>query len=136
MTHRGFAVDTALSGEMAKEMFYRGHYPIVIADYMMPGIDGLELLQQLRATHPETRVIIVSGFATDELEASALDLRAAAFIAKPWDESHLLATVEAAWTAYLQDLDGASPQSTEPPPGLAAVRRAMANVGEFPISDH
>ncbi len=68
---------------------------LLLTDYSMPGMNGLELAERARARTPHLRVLIVSGYAdADTLEASAAR---PALLRKPFDESELLAAVRAAF---------------------------------------
>ncbi|HWB61418.1 MAG TPA: ATP-binding protein, partial [Chthoniobacteraceae bacterium] len=89
---------TANSGLEALEVFTRQHAGIdlVITDMMMPGMDGLGLLQAMRELKPDVKVIAVSGFLTqdklDELRAHNVKQ----FLRKPFSTEKLLDTVRAA----------------------------------------
>lgn len=58
----GHTVATALSGEEAWELFQKTHFDIVVTDYRMGIMDGLELIRLIRATDSPTRIILLSGF--------------------------------------------------------------------------
>jgi DNA-binding NtrC family response regulator len=64
-------------------------FDILITDLKMKPPDGLELLHFTRNTYPETRVIIITGFATIETARDALKGGAVDFIAKPFHMSQL-----------------------------------------------
>ena len=53
-----YEVDTALSGEEALEMQEKKHYDAIIADLMMPGINGLELMKKTKQNRPDTMMIM------------------------------------------------------------------------------
>lgn len=69
---------------------------VVVADLMLPGANGLELLRRVIGRHPDVPVVVVSGFAPGPMATEALALGAAAVLPKPTSSAHLLATVEAA----------------------------------------
>ncbi len=58
----GCEVETALSGEEAWEIYQKKHFDIVITDYKMTGMDGLDLIALIRASEAPARTILVSGF--------------------------------------------------------------------------
>jgi CheY-like chemotaxis protein len=58
----GYAVETALSGEEAWEIFQRSPFEIVVTDLRMGGIDGLELIRRIRATDSPASIVLLSGF--------------------------------------------------------------------------
>jgi CheY-like chemotaxis protein len=74
------------------------HEPVdvVIADLMLPGANGLELLRRVIGRHPDVPIVIVSGFAPGPMATEALALGAAAVLPKPTPSATLLATVVAA----------------------------------------
>jgi DNA-binding response OmpR family regulator len=57
LSGRSYIVDTALNGEEALEKERENHYDVVVADLMMPGISGMDLLKTLKKDRPEVMVI-------------------------------------------------------------------------------
>ncbi len=89
----GYSCETAVSGEEALGMIRANHYAIVITDIMMPGMDGMELLREIKRDHPEIDVISMTGYSreysfTDVIKAGASD-----FICKPFSRDELDAKV-------------------------------------------
>ena len=68
---------------------------LVLCDLVLPDTSGIEVVTQLRKRRPGLPVVLITGYATGEQEALARGA-GAAFLAKPFDESELLATVRAA----------------------------------------
>jgi ATP-dependent Lon protease len=64
LSEQGFEVQTALSGEEAWEMFSRNPFDIVVTDFRMHGMDGIELIALIRASDSPARTILLSGFAS------------------------------------------------------------------------
>jgi len=62
LQEQGYAVETALSGEEAWETYQKTTFDIVVTDFRMSGMDGLELMRLIRATNAPTRIILLSGF--------------------------------------------------------------------------
>lgn len=58
----GYGTDGAPDGGTALEMFAKQHYDMVVTDFRMPDMDGVELIGRLRAERPELPVILISGF--------------------------------------------------------------------------
>ena len=77
-------VDMALSGEEALSKGAGLPYDVIIVDLMMPGLNGMDLLQQLKARYPETRVIMVTGYPTMRNTLQAMQLGAMDFLPKPF----------------------------------------------------
>jgi len=79
----GFAVDTAESGEECLRLFDKRVYSCVLLDIWLPGIDGLETLERLRASYPDAVVVMISGHGNIETAVRATKLGAFDFIEKP-----------------------------------------------------
>lgn len=79
----GFDILTAESGEEGLEVFDREKPDIVLTDIKMPGMDGIEVLQQIKKRSPATEVIVITGHGDMDLAIQALNLDAADFINKP-----------------------------------------------------
>ena len=79
----GFSVEVAASGEECLAAFERQVFSCVLLDVWLPGIDGIETLQQLRAGFPETAVIMISGHGNIATAVRATQLGALDFIEKP-----------------------------------------------------
>ncbi len=58
----GYGTDGAPDGGTALEMFEKKHYDLVVTDFRMPDMDGIELISRLRAQRPQLPVILISGF--------------------------------------------------------------------------
>ena len=59
---RGYDVHVALNGPAGLELVDRHRPPVVLVDLKLPGMDGDEILQRIRATHPATRVIVITAY--------------------------------------------------------------------------
>jgi DNA-binding response OmpR family regulator len=96
LTFKGYKVVKARNGEEGLEIVQRQHPAIVIADIMMPKMDGFGLIHRLRI-HPETRdipvVFITATYVTREDRSFALRLGATRFIQKPLDLEVFLGTI-------------------------------------------
>ena len=64
LREEGYGVDVAGSGEEGLERARQSFYDCAIVDLMMPGIDGIETMQQLREIDPSLPVIMVTAFAS------------------------------------------------------------------------
>lgn len=86
----GHAVTAASSAEEALEHFIKEPYPLVITDVRMEGMSGLHLLQEIKKTHPDTQVIIITSYASLETAIQALRAGAYDFIVKPFEDIDLI----------------------------------------------
>lgn len=82
------------SPEAAVSAYKDGHYDVVISDMRMPGMNGIQVLQALRAYNPQARVIINTGYGDVETAIAAVNNGAYAFFGKPVDIEELLETLE------------------------------------------
>ena len=62
LKEHGYEVETALSGEEAWEIFQKDHFDIVVTDFRMKGMTGLDLIQRIRAANSPARIVLLSGF--------------------------------------------------------------------------
>lgn len=92
----GYETLTAENGEagVAKLSMVRPH--VVITDLRMPGMDGMALFEQIRATHPNLPVIILTAHGTIPDAVAATRRGVFGFLTKPFDSRSLLAEVEKA----------------------------------------
>lgn len=58
----GFTITTAGSAEIALEKFEENPFPLLVTDYKLPGMTGVDLISKVRALAPETRIVLLSGF--------------------------------------------------------------------------
>jgi CheY-like chemotaxis protein len=78
-----YRVSTAAGGEAAMDMLIQRKYDLVVTDYKMAGMNGLELLEKVHAIHPETRVILMTAYGSAAVESEASRLQAYKYLAKP-----------------------------------------------------
>jgi DNA-binding NtrC family response regulator len=76
---------TAASGEAAVARIEEKPFDLVITDLAMPGLSGLELLQYIKKIHPQTPVILITAYGSDERKEKALQWGAAGYLEKPFD---------------------------------------------------
>ena len=58
----GYNISTATGGDEALELFSRQNFDVVVTDFKMPRMDGIELIKRIRGGHPGARIILLSGF--------------------------------------------------------------------------
>lgn len=81
---RGYAVDTALDGEEALQYYRMYEYDLMILDLNLPKMDGLAVLNQIRKTDAEMKIIIVSARTAIEQRVEGLDAGANDYLVKPF----------------------------------------------------
>jgi CheY-like chemotaxis protein len=77
-------IEEAVDGESALKRFKDGGYDIVFLDYAMPGLNGIETLDAIRAREPKAKVVMISAMPDATIEKQALDHGAIAFLPKPF----------------------------------------------------
>src|SRR5437763_5701193 len=92
----GTVVDTADSGAVALNRLDARDYDAIVTDIKMPGIDGLELLAEIRTQRPDTPTVMITGHGEHDLVVQALRGGAYDFIQKPIDRDHLVASLSRA----------------------------------------
>lgn len=102
----GFSVALAEDGEIGVEMIQNEHFDVILVDLMMPGISGLEVLSLVREQHPDSVVIVITGYATLEHSIAAMKRGAFDFIPKPFTPDQLRTIVAKAikYNRALQDI--------------------------------
>jgi DNA-binding NtrC family response regulator len=86
----GWTVATAADAEGALAHEALTTCRLVLCDMMLPGQGGLEVVREARRRRPELPVIMITGYATAENAARAIEAGASAFLAKPFDDTELL----------------------------------------------
>ncbi len=83
LSGKGYEVNIALSGEEALETMNETDFDVVFTDIRMPGMDGLEVAERIKARCPWTPVVVITGYGTEENEARASVLGVSGFVRKP-----------------------------------------------------
>ena len=106
LTNEGFDVAQAENAEVGLGMVAKRHYDIILLDLLMPGMSGLEALGHIRADHPDTVVIVITGYATLDHAVDAMKKGAFDFVSKPFSPQDLRLVVTKAieHTRTLQDI--------------------------------
>ena len=95
-TSLGFATVTADSVPTARTALARGNIDLMLLDLKLPGGGGLSLLEEVRAHHPETVVIIMTAFATVNSAVEAMRIGAGDYLTKPFTLEELSTVLERA----------------------------------------
>ena len=90
---RGIEVEVFTDPLQARARLETTEFDIVVSDVKMSGLDGLSLLQGIRARGARTKVILITGFPSDELVREALSRGAFDLIAKPFKIADLLSAI-------------------------------------------
>jgi DNA-binding NtrC family response regulator len=92
----GYEVDAFTQSPEAMHQIQRISYDIIITDLKMKEIDGMQFLTEAKKRHPDTEVIVITGFATMETAKQSLQKGVFDFIAKPFKMSEIQEVVNRA----------------------------------------
>jgi len=96
LQHRGHRVRTAGRGREALEYLVQRPADLAIVDFRLPDVSGVDLLESIKATSPETAVILISGQASLSSALQAINREASSYLVKPLDIEQLVGTVDRA----------------------------------------
>ncbi|MDT8897866.1 response regulator transcription factor [Thermanaerothrix sp. 4228-RoL] len=94
LTYEGYVVEAALDGESGLRLFRESRPDLVVLDWMLPGIDGLEVCQRLRAAS-KVPILMLTAKDTVQDRVQGLDAGADDYIVKPFQVEEFLARVRA-----------------------------------------
>jgi len=93
LSAEGYEVTTTCDPKEGIELLRNGNFDLLLLDIKMPGLNGMEVLREARATASETEVVIVTGYATIETAIDAIRQGAFDYLQKPVAPDQLLITV-------------------------------------------
>ena len=96
----GYAVDTAPDGEAGLNTIGQRSYDLVLLDLALPGMNGIEVLGQIRERYQDLPVIMITAYGTVNNVVDAIRAGAQNFVQKPWDNEKLLADIRASIARY------------------------------------
>jgi len=100
LEEEGFETMTANSGHEAIEILKNSDVDLVLTDMKMPGMDGIELLENVKAKDPELPVIMMTAYGTVEKAVEAMQKGAYNYIMKPFENDSLVIYVKKAVAVY------------------------------------
>lgn len=95
LRHENYEVDSALDGAEALDYLKNDSYDCIVLDIMMPKVDGLTVLSELRSRHILTPVLLLTAKAEIEDRVTGLDAGADDYLSKPFAMKELLARIRA-----------------------------------------
>jgi DNA-binding NtrC family response regulator len=96
LTEEGYAVNLAGTGALALELFNRSATICWWRISDLPDIDGMEVIQKVKAEKPETEVIVITGYGTTSKAVKAMKLGARDFLPKPFTEEQIKTSIDEA----------------------------------------
>lgn len=86
-------VESALHGEQAVEVARSGRFDLLITDVRLPGIDGVETFERVKALHPLIRCIVITGYASHDTPIRAIRLHVDDYLFKPFSLKYFLKAI-------------------------------------------
>ncbi|PPQ49511.1 DNA-binding response regulator [Paenibacillus peoriae] len=118
LSHEGYAVEIAQTGREGLEKALAGTWDIIILDIMLPEMNGVEVLKQIRKVDNHTPVIMVTARNTTPDKVSGLDEGANDYITKPFEIEELLARMRASMRHQMEPTATALQEEDKPPSRL------------------
>ena len=96
LKREGYGVVTATTGEEAISKFKNNQIDIVITDYLLPGMDGLKVLELVKEKDPSIPVILITAYGSIEMAVEAMKLGAYNYLTKPVNYDEMLILIREA----------------------------------------
>lgn len=94
LRRHGYEIKTAAGGKQALAQMSAFQPDVVLVDYSLPGMDGLDVLRRLRAEHPQVKAIMITGHGSVEIAVKAMKAGAHDYLSKPVALSELKLIVD------------------------------------------
>ena len=94
LEEHGYKVTLAQNGQEALKNLREGEYPVVLTDLRMKGIQGIELLAEIKRSFPDTNVVLMTAFGSVETALEAMKQGASDYLMKPVKNDDLLRVTE------------------------------------------
>lgn len=86
----GYECDQAADAEEAQGLLQQRHYDVLLCDIMMPGTSGVDLVLDVRRTHPDVAVIMVTGLDDPKIGTFSVKVGAYGYVTKPFERIEIL----------------------------------------------
>ena len=96
LREEGYEVKTALSGQEALQKLKKKRYDLVLSDIKMPGMDGVETLEEIKKEVPDITVVMFTAYTSVSTARDSMKLGAFDYLPKPFTPEELLAVVKKA----------------------------------------
>jgi ActR/RegA family two-component response regulator len=98
MNEEGYHVDLAGTGQDALNAFGEDPFDLMVADLRLPDIDGMEIIEHVRDIHPDTKVIIITGYPSVSSAVKAVKMGVSDYLRKPFTSDEFLTAISGVMT--------------------------------------
>lgn len=92
---RGFTVQAVRDGQSALDLLRVNHYDVIVLDWMMPGLSGIDVLRRLRSSGNKSPILMLTAKTSDDDTETGLDAGADDYLTKPFENKVLAARLRA-----------------------------------------
>lgn len=96
LSRKGYEVDTAYNGKDGLQKHRKNAYDLIITDFRLPDISGLDLLKEAKRIHPSIQVVVITGYSDIRMAVEVIKYGAFDYVTKPLYPEELLHLVQAA----------------------------------------
>ena len=112
LSKQGYKTASVLKGEDGLAMLRKETFGLVICDFKLPDIDGLEMLRRIKVLNPTTAVIIITGYSDVRIAVQAVKYGAYDYVTKPLYPDEILYTIKGAFERRAQAIAQPTPATT------------------------
>ena len=124
LSKQGYKTASVQRGEDGLNLLRKESFELVICDFKLPDIDGLEMLRRIKVMHPTTAVIIITGYSDVRVAVQTVKHGAYDYVTKPLYPDEILYTIKGALERRSQSLG--QPAATSATPGAGTNASAKA----------
>ncbi|GAA4466540.1 sigma-54 dependent transcriptional regulator [Nibrella saemangeumensis] len=124
---QGYKTASAQRGEDGLALLRKDPFELVICDFKLPDIDGLEMLRRIKVLDPSTAVIIITGYSDVRVAVQAVKHGAFDYVTKPLYPDEILYTIKSALDRRSQQLAQPTPEADETPVPAKAPKASKAS---------
>ena len=135
LTKKGYTIDVAASAEEAYKLMELDYYSLIISDIMMPGINGVQFLREVKERYNKNiEVIMVTGYGSIETAVQSMKIGAFGYFIKSHNPEELINEIEKVHKIFsLQNMNEINKKSTKSKYLYTSRNKEMQNVYELAI---
>src|SRR5471030_1191728 len=135
LAREGIPYKTFPAAQEALDALERGAPQVLVSDIRMPGVSGLELLQNIKQRHPGLPIIIMTAYSDLESAVAAFEGGAFEYLPKPFDVDQAVELIRRAIGESMRDIEGEEARDTSPEilgqaPSMQEVFRAIGRLSQ------